>query len=561
MLIYNRNIFSLKFVFFASVIFVSAIFIEIKYDVLHQVKDVTKGIYLLNNFINDNDLSNMKEEMRDKMFIDAISMYAKTIPKRFSNETELKFIILAVTDNSFFDMALNLYLTSFKKFKIINFLFVGIGKTACKNFLKMNVQCFYFTETSGSNNTADFGSKQFQQKVNIRTEMILKALKADFSVLHTDVDVTFLDNPIPYIESKAMKIQNVAFQSDIISYNSGFLIIKPTNFSIELYTLTRDVANKSRSIDDQESLNLAIKVMQSKYKSNPEISSIDIFDKTKILCGKCYFEEVDRNFPTKNGSNGCPGCLVMHNNWIKTHAAKVYRFKEILLWFVDKGGYYSDRNRKYLLYNNPFFSFPPVNYTTDREELNALKTGFALAQMLNRTLIIPRFHCRGAKNPYECSLIHWINVKSFDMFFEYRENSFLSNPLVPENIRKNLSQTCPYGKNQNKNLNNLNVCTPPLKNFTTECLEPVWILIDSKKSVPYNDLIRDSYDRVVTINLKNYTQIPEQEILKKFGKCDDGVLHVVSLIGVEVTFDNITKNNEFETKIRSGFLRNGYMQL
>ena len=51
--------------------------------------------------------------------------------------------------------------------------------------------------------------------------------------------------------------------------------------------------------------------------------------------------------------NPCRECVIVHNNWMVGGDAKVYRFKEHGQWLVDKDGYYSSHDRKYLVYDNP----------------------------------------------------------------------------------------------------------------------------------------------------------------------------------------------------------------
>jgi len=64
-------------------------------------------------------------------------------------------------------------------------------------------------------------------------------------------------------------------------------------------------------------------------------------DQHRYACGAQYFVRAKRLFPTD--SRGCYGndasrCAdVVHNNYIVTHEAKVYRFKEHLMWVYDKG--------------------------------------------------------------------------------------------------------------------------------------------------------------------------------------------------------------------------------
>ena len=64
-------------------------------------------------------------------------------------------------------------------------------------------------------------------------------------------------------------------------------------------------------------------------------------DQFRYACGQQYFDVAKRWFPTEpigcydNSSTSCAD--VVHNNWIVSHEAKIYRFKEHLMWFDDKG--------------------------------------------------------------------------------------------------------------------------------------------------------------------------------------------------------------------------------
>jgi len=79
------------------------------------------------------------------------------------------------------------------------------------------------------------------------------------------------------------------------------------------------------------------------------------FDEQRYACGTRYFK--DRLFPTN--SRGCyrnnGSCAhVVHNNWIVTHEAKVYRFKEHHMWVYDGGNAWTCCCG--LLLNNQFVS-------------------------------------------------------------------------------------------------------------------------------------------------------------------------------------------------------------
>ena len=149
-------------------------------------------------------------------------------------------------------------------------------------------------------------------------------------------------------------------------------------------------------------------------------------------CGFYYFQEDFREF---RGQPPCPECVIVHNNYMGSIAAKKYRFQENSLWMVDTDGYYSSTDAKYLTYSNPL-SLGEHTYSV---EIHSLKSALVLGVLLNRIVVLPKFHCCNCKTRkcyqgnYRCSLLHLIKLKTFDTAFsgKYREASFFSNPLVP----------------------------------------------------------------------------------------------------------------------------------
>ena len=149
-------------------------------------------------------------------------------------------------------------------------------------------------------------------------------------------------------------------------------------------------------------------------------------------CGFYYFQEDFREF---NSQPPCSACVIVHNNYMGSLAAKKYRFQENALWMVDTDGYYSSTEAKYLTYSNPL----NLGDATYGVELHSLKSALVLGVLLNRIVVLPKFHCCNCKTKkcyqgtYRCSLLHMVNLKSFDLAFssKYREASFFSHPLVP----------------------------------------------------------------------------------------------------------------------------------
>jgi len=113
-------------------------------------------------------------------------------------------ILLAMVDEAFTDMAINFYEASLQAHHINNFLFVGVGRKACKVLSNLSIPCFYYADDPSANQVTSWGELDFERKMNIRTDMILEALTANFTVIHSDTDVAFLSNPL-----NALKVYNL----------------------------------------------------------------------------------------------------------------------------------------------------------------------------------------------------------------------------------------------------------------------------------------------------------------------------------------------------------------
>ena len=118
-----------------------------------------------------------------------------------SRASEDRYIVLAMVDDAFTDMAMNFHEASLSKHHIDNYLFVGVGNSSCDVLYRHSVACFHYVDDPSAGEASDFGHSDFIRKMNIRTDMILEALAANFTVVHTDVDVSFLANPLPEIKA------------------------------------------------------------------------------------------------------------------------------------------------------------------------------------------------------------------------------------------------------------------------------------------------------------------------------------------------------------------------
>jgi len=236
-----------------------------------------------------------------------------------------------------------------------------------------------------------------------------------------------------------MRDADIAALFDAHDLNAGFLVIRPSSEARQLYMLSRRLT--SRRVNDQGALNKAVKIMKRHRKKNGYLR-VKGFDRKRFINGAVYFEMYGNMFRNLSYScsqiyniSNCP--LVVHNNWIVSKEAKVYRFREYLMWLYDgENQYYSSETRKYITYTNPMPAFASSARNVTEAELSDLKTALVIGRFLNRVVILPRFHC-GIPHVH-CILNSIIHLKTFDSIFSgrYRESSFLRHPKVPNSVKQ-----------------------------------------------------------------------------------------------------------------------------
>jgi len=116
-----------------------------------------------------------------------------------------RYVILALVDAAFVDLAINLYETSLRPNGIDNFLFVGVGRRVCElmanaSLLPEPLPCYRYVDDVAADRASVYLSSDFIRKMNIRTDMIIDALNAGFTVVHVDLDVFFFRNPLPHLK-------------------------------------------------------------------------------------------------------------------------------------------------------------------------------------------------------------------------------------------------------------------------------------------------------------------------------------------------------------------------
>ena len=91
--------------------------------------------------------------------------------------------------------------------------------------------------------------------------------------------------------------------------------------------------------------------------------------------------------------------------------------------------YYSSSERNYLQMTLE------ESELTKTQQQKALENGFQLASLLNRTLILPKFHCGSMPCNFVRLFLGCLRPLDKEFGAEYREHVFLQNLLVPNEVR------------------------------------------------------------------------------------------------------------------------------
>ena len=298
----------------------------------------------------------------------------------------------------------------------------------------------YDIQDKDSKTPSNFGTAAFNCKTHIKTKINLDALLHGLIVVIIDVDIVLFKDPLPYFDcqDRDIQIQNNSNNNNIRT-NSEFYISQPTKANIELFQEAWKIAKqKGEMVNDQDVLNSLMDTMSSNNKVKAKILLKDLFPP-----GNVYFEGKRRMFYTDNPPKNE---VLVHNNWIVSMAAKIYRFKEHLLWKVDGNGCYSSQELKYLMYDNYIDETleTDIGYGVVAAETEALKTALLIAHLLNRTVILPTFTCANCKyntcyvRSHRCAFNTNCRIDVYDSVYGnyYREHVFLNNPPVPKSVHR-----------------------------------------------------------------------------------------------------------------------------
>jgi hypothetical protein len=321
------------------------------------------------------------EEIPNEMSLDQINtqdviVFTRSLLELMKSKAVNSTLMIGLVDSDWSDFALNFQATSIRNTGLRNFVLICLDNLVSEALLEAGIQCGILrVNMAFSNESSDFGSASYYQKTNLKTAVMLEVLKLNYSVLMIDLDVILFKDPFPFFTCVECDIH---IQMDRALLNSGFVFARPTAASLQLYSRAWRFYIQYHKAHDQAYINMAAReLLQAKNIQIQELS------RRLFPCGIYYFQHDHRMF---YNLPDCKECVMAHNNYIGSVAAKVYRFRENLLWNVNTDHYYDNQQAKFLTY---------INKDTQHIDMNAraLKNALYISQLLNRILILPDFRC------------------------------------------------------------------------------------------------------------------------------------------------------------------------
>lgn len=228
------------------------------------------------------------------------------VEDRASKDKEI--LIAGFIDGGYFDLALNLHVTSIAKNAICNALFIMIDKKWLEKSQEYDMPVYLHTQNFANNDVGTFRSTAFNEKSQLKLLLTHEILQMGFKVLLSDVDFFYRSNPFPAItcgDDCDLAVQDNDIKNRV-TINTGFIYAKPTKPSLEFYSKVIKMSSNFTK-DDQTVFN---EVWRSKKVPNLKI----------VLLSKDHFC-VGRVQETEN-------CVVFHANFHKGIESKKMKLKQ-----------------------------------------------------------------------------------------------------------------------------------------------------------------------------------------------------------------------------------------
>ena len=202
-------------------------------------------------------------------------------------------IYIAIVDYAYADVATNLYLTSFKRLSITNYLFISLNAKGCDVLDARGINCFhYIGEFKEGLTSSTCRTKGFHIKTNQRARIVLDSLRLGYNPFLVDLDIVFLTDPGPIVyplgEQHDLVIQDDA--NGLI--NTGFYYARPTPLSLEFFTKAYNFS-QTKLAEQKNDQRIMRQILIEFFNDTLRIHKLDV---KRFLVGTTYWEIPKRAF-------------------------------------------------------------------------------------------------------------------------------------------------------------------------------------------------------------------------------------------------------------------------
>ncbi len=186
---------------------------------------------------------------------------------------------------------------------------------------------------SEGNHYTKFRHVGYNRKTLLKSQIVLEALNLGLSVFHIDADTVLLKNPQAYLHHyQNYDIATILeFNGTDYVHNTGVFLANPTSGALSILTDLQNIQKrtlKSNQVIFNELVSTRQGLKLGNLKAKQFHDGYTFFIQHKLCCSFAFDSCCPRNTS-----------VLLHNNMAFLLSAKIYRFKEHLMWTLDQNGY------------------------------------------------------------------------------------------------------------------------------------------------------------------------------------------------------------------------------
>lgn len=283
-----------------------------------------------------------------------------------------KVVVAAAANYAYRDLAMN-FVWNLHRLNVTNYVLLAMDRAMFEFGKDCGIQTFYHDAIDASSHhipmtkrgevkseEAVFGSRDFIYTSQLKSRLVLEILRLGYDVVFSDVDVFWLQNPIPLLVSYE---EDIGIQSDAkfgtdqdpnYNINSGLYHVKASTSTCKVFGAIGKYGKKLRR-SEQKAFNhvLCGAFREIVGGSGKRLGTQRcLYNKkgvtvtARTLPREAFPNGSDNFWTTTNDTGERDGVIAAHANYIQGHDNKVLAMKTHGFWLVDSLSYeHCERSR------------------------------------------------------------------------------------------------------------------------------------------------------------------------------------------------------------------------